>query len=71
MKDLNVILKEMFPAIDFEKEDALMSLDSLEVFMLIDKLEQEYNVSIPMDEVSQENFNSMEAINSLIYKLSQ
>ena len=74
MKDLNVILKEMFPAIDFEKEDKLIgdgTLDSLSMFNLIAALEEEYNISIPFEEILPENFNSIDSISSLIKRLSK
>lgn len=74
MKDLKTFLRELFPAIDFDKEEALIesgAIDSLGVFKLIAALEEEYSISIPMDEVSVENFNSIPSISSLIDKLAK
>ena len=69
MKDLIVFLKDKFPTIDVENENILESLDSFEVFTLVAALEEEYKISIPMDDISPENFNSKESINTLIGKL--
>jgi len=73
MGNLIVFLANMFPAIDFESETTLVEnglLDSLDLFGLIAALEQEYNVSIPMEEISPKNFNSVMGISSLITRLS-
>ena len=74
MKELNVFLKEIFPAIDFEREDQLIGngvLDSLSMFNLIAALEEEYKISIPFEEILPENFNSMASISSLVNRLEE
>ena len=74
MRDLIVFMTNMFPAIDFESETTLVEnglLDSLDLFGLIAALEQQYNVSIPVEDISPENFNSVVAIFSLITRLSK
>jgi len=72
MDDLIKFLKEIFPIIDFEKNNKLTEsgeLDSLNLVMLIESLEEKYSISVPMDEIMPENFNSINSIYSLICKL--
>jgi len=73
MNELMVFLKNEFPGIDFEKNDNLVEngeLDSLSLIKLIALLEQEYDISIPFDEILPKNFNSAESIYSLICRFS-
>ena len=69
MKNLIVFLKDAFPTIDLDNENLLESLDSFEIFTLVAAIEEKYKISIPMDDISPENFNSKESINALICKL--
>ena len=72
MKDLNVFLQEMFPAINFNEEAKLIDdglIDSLDLFRLVSALQEEYKITIPFDDISFENFNSIQAILALIEKL--
>jgi acyl carrier protein len=74
MNDLIIFIKNEFPAIDFENNDKLVEngeLDSLNLINLISLLEQEYDISIPIDEIIPENFNSLTSIYSLICKISK
>ena len=74
MGELSVFLEKMFPAVDFENENALVNdglLDSLDLFMLVAALQREYKISIPMEELSAENFNSISSIYALICRLSK
>ena len=69
---LTDLLANMFPEIDFKKETKLVEdgfLDSLNLFRLITCLEQEYKITIPVEELSAENFNSLSAIYSLLQRL--
>jgi D-alanine--poly(phosphoribitol) ligase subunit 2 len=74
MDELDTLLKSEFPAINFEKEDKLVEnglLDSLALFQLMGILELKYGLSIPIEEITPENFNTKTAISLLIKKLSQ
>ena len=73
MEDLNIFLKKIFPTTNFKNEDKLIErglIDSLDLFRLVTALEDEYKISIPDEEISFNNFNSITAIHSLISKLS-
>ena len=72
MKNFNDFMKNKFPAINFENEDRLIEegiIDSLDLFKLVNDLEEEYKVSIPFDDVIINNFKSLKAISSLISRL--
>ena len=73
MEDLIEFLKSEFPVINFQNNHKLVEsgeLDSLNLIRLIAALEQKYDISMPMDEISAENFNSITSIFSLIQKLT-
>ena len=74
MKALLKILSELHPEVDFENETALVDggiLDSLDIVTLITEINQEYDVSIPAQEITPVNFNSAEAIMRLIRKIDE
>ena len=72
MDDLHDFLKTNFPSIKFEKSNTLIGdglIDSLDLFKIVSALEEKYNISIPFEDITIENFNSLELISSLIKKL--
>lgn len=72
MNELIEILKEIHPDVDFESESALVDdgiLDSLDIVTLITEINDRFDVTIPPEEILPENFNSAEALWSLIEKL--
>lgn len=73
MEQLLRILKELRPGVDFERETKLIDdhvLDSFDILSVISELNAEFNVSIGVDDLTPENFNSAEAMMHLIEKLS-
>jgi acyl carrier protein len=46
-------------------------LDSLQTINLVYRLEEEFNISIPVDEFSHENFNSIKSIERLVSLLTK
>ena len=74
MDKLLKILNELHDDIDFTKENALIDdgiLDSLDIVSLITEINDEFDVSIPAEEIIPENFNSAAAIMDLINKLDE
>lgn len=74
MDKLLKILNELHEDVDFTKETALIDdgiLDSLDIVSLITEINDEFDVSIPAEEIIPENFNSADAIMSLINKLDE
>ena len=72
MEELLEILNEINSDIDYKNEKALIDdglLDSLDVVALVSELNDRYNIEIGLDELVPENFNSVEAILSLIDRM--
>ena len=72
MEKLLELLKSIRPDIDFENETSLIDngyLDSFDVVSIISEIDDEFGVQIRINELDPENFNSMDAIWSLIMKL--
>lgn len=72
MKELLEILETCCPDVDFEHETALFDdgiLTSLDIVMIVGELNDAYDISITVDELEPENFNSAEAILALVERL--
>lgn len=72
MKELLKILETCCPDVDFEHETALIDdgiLTSLDIVMIVGELNDAYDISITVDELEPENFNSAEAILALVERL--
>ena len=72
MDELMSILSGVRPDVAFDKEERLMDdgiLDSLDIVMLVGELNEAFDVSISVDELLPENFNSAQAIYALIKRL--
>lgn len=63
------ILNDLRPDVDFENEKALITdgvLDSFDIVSLVSELNAEFDISIGVEELEPENFNSIEAMEKLI-----
>lgn len=72
MDELMSILSGVRPDVAFDKEERLMDdgiLDSLDIVMLVGELNEAFDVSISVEELLPENFNSAGAIYALIQRL--
>ena len=72
MKELLEILETCCPDVDFEHETALIDdgiLTSLDIVMIVGELNDAYDISITVDELEPEHFNSAEAILALVERL--
>ena len=68
-KQIIVILSEICPGIDFETETALIDdglIDSLDIVAVVTELMEAFDVELGVDDLTPENFNSVEAIEELI-----
>ena len=66
------LLKNIRPDVDFENETELIDegiLDSFDVVSIISEIDDAFGVQIRINELEPENFNSAEAIWTLIQKL--
>ena len=73
MEKLRKMLEEKWPNIDFDKEKKLIDdevLDSVEVVDLIGELEEMFDISVSMEYIVPENFQSMEAMWAMIQELA-
>lgn len=72
MEKLLDLLNKNYPAIDFINETALVTggiLDSVEVISIITEIEDAFDISISMEYIKPENFNSAEAMWNMIEEL--
>lgn len=68
-KQIIEILSEICPGIDFETETALIDdglIDSLDIVGVVTELMEAFDVELGVDDLTPENFNSVEAIEELI-----
>lgn len=69
MQKLLNLLNDINPDIDYEKEKNLVDdgiFDSLEIMTLIVSIDDNYHIEIDAEDVTAENFNSVEKIMNLI-----
>jgi len=65
-------LQELHPEVDFENCETLIDdkiLDSFDIISLVTDLSEEFDITIPVEEIIPENFNSVRAIKKLVEKL--
>ena len=68
-KQIIEILSEICPGIEFETETALIDdglIDSLDIVAVVTELMEAFDVELGVDDLTPENFNSVEAIEELI-----
>ena len=68
-KQIIEILSEICPGIYFETETALIDdglIDSLDIVAVVTELMEAFDVELGVDDLTPENFNSVEAIEELI-----
>lgn len=66
------LLTEEFPEIDFNASDTLVDdgiLDSLTITGIIATLSMEFGITIPYEEIIEENFNSIEGLARMVERL--
>ncbi|MBE5998928.1 MAG: phosphopantetheine-binding protein [Eubacteriales bacterium] len=73
-QDLMEILEETRPDIDFENAKALIDdqmLDSFDIISIVSEINDTFDISINVNDLLPENFNSVDAILALITKLQE
>lgn len=66
------ILSDIAPSVDFESSKTLADdglIDSFTIVNIIAELSIEFGVSVPFEEISNENFNSLDSITALVQRL--
>lgn len=74
MEKLLSLLSNCCPTVDFEKEKRLITdklIDSMDLISIISDIEEEYDISIEMEKIEPENFDSAEAILRLIDSIKE
>lgn len=72
MEQLLDILNEIDDTVDYASEKALIDgeiIDSLDLMELISEMEEAFDITIEMEDIIPENFNSVEAMWELITRL--
>ena len=72
MEKLLEILNDIRPDIEFENETALIDsgiLDSFDIVSIISELNDEFDIHIRVNDLSPENFNSVDKMMALIARL--
>ncbi len=74
MEELMEILKELHPEADFEQCSTLVDdkiLDSFDIVSIIAEIADQFDVTISAEHIIPENFNSAQALYSLIQRLEE
>lgn len=74
MERLIEILEEIKPEVDYRECKNLIDghyLDSLSILSLVAELEEEYDITIPTVEIIPDNFNSANALWTMIQRLQE
>jgi acyl carrier protein len=72
MDKLLAILNDIRPDIDFTTATNMVDggeLDSFDVVMIVPEINEAFEISVPIADINPENFNSAEAMLSLIKRL--
>lgn len=72
MEELIEILQQLHPEVDYTTCDNLVDgriLDSFDIITLIAEINDVFDVAIPAEEIVPENFNSANALYTLIERL--
>lgn len=72
MERLLELLKSVREDVDFEKEDNLVDggiLDSFDIVAIVGELCEEYDITLTVEDLEPENFNSAAAILKLVERL--
>lgn len=72
MEKLLEILKSINDTVDFEAQTALIDdeiIESLELMELISEMEDAFEISIEMEDIIPDNFNTVEAMWELVCRL--
>ncbi len=72
MNELKAALQEAFPSVDFDTEKALVDngiVDSLSMVMIISIIEDLFDVSVTMEYIQPEYFQSVETMWEMVEEL--
>ena len=73
-EDLRAILEEIRPDVDFDNETELIDggvLESMDIVAIVGEIKEAFDVTIGIEQLTPENFNSEGAILELIEQLME
>ena len=73
-EQLLALLEDIRPDVEFEKEKKLIDdaiLDSFDIISIVSEINDAFDISINVNDLLPENFNSVDAILALIRKLQE
>ncbi|MBO7730124.1 MAG: acyl carrier protein [Lachnospiraceae bacterium] len=73
-EDLRAILEEIRPDVDFDNETELIDggvLESMDIVAIVGEIKEAFDVTIGIEQLTPENFNSEDAILELIEQLME
>ncbi|MBR2843472.1 MAG: acyl carrier protein [Lachnospiraceae bacterium] len=73
-EDLRAILEEIRPDVDFDNETELIDggvLESMDIVAIVGEIKEAFDVTIGIEQLTPENFNSEETILELIEQLME
>lgn len=74
MEELLSILHDIHEDVDFLAEEALIDdgiLDSFDIVLLVGRINEVFDVTVPASEIVPENFNSATALHEMIQRLEE
>jgi D-alanine--poly(phosphoribitol) ligase subunit 2 len=74
MNELLKILEGLHPEVDFEACNSLIDdniLDSFDIVTLISDICDEFDITVPVEEIDPNNFNSARALYGMIERLQE
>jgi acyl carrier protein len=66
------ILSGLHPEIDFDKCDTLIDdriIDSFDIVTIVSEISDEFDITIPVEEIVPKNFNSAKALYAMVERL--
>jgi acyl carrier protein len=74
METIIEILSGLHPEVDFETCNTLIDdkiIDSFDIVSIISDINDEFDITIPVDEIVPKNFNSAKAIYTMVERLME
>lgn len=74
MEKLLEVLEDVKPDVDFKSSKGLIDdriLDSLDIVSIVSALNEEFDIQISIKDIVPENFNSVDALYSLVKRLQE
>lgn len=74
MKKMYEVIGDIISGVDLKQERYLVTdgyIDSFDIVTIIDRLEEEFDISIPVESMLPENFESVDAIYALVASICE